>query len=118
VRWISDRVLVMYLGQVVEIGAVDNVYREPRHPYTRALLASMPSMDPGKRTAQPALSGDPPNPIDPPPGCRFHTRCQFAEAVCKTRTPVGAIAPAAGDAVACHIYIPGTGHSAAKAEAA
>jgi peptide/nickel transport system ATP-binding protein len=118
VRWISDRVLVMYLGQLVEIGSVEEGYREPRHPSPRALLASMPSMDPGRRTAQPALAGDPPNPIDPPPGCRFHTRCQFAEAVCKTRTPVDAIVPGAGDAVACHIYIPGSGHSAAQAEAA
>src|SRR6266536_1131843 len=75
VRYISDRVLVMYLGEVVELGPVDKVWDEPAHPYTRALLAAMPSSDPDNRTETPPISGDPPNPIDPPSGCRFHTRC-------------------------------------------
>src|SRR6201993_4579667 len=66
VRFISDRVLVMYLGKVVELGPVDRIYREPRHPYTKALLSAMPSMDPRRRTMDAPLSGDPPNPINPP----------------------------------------------------
>ncbi len=73
VRYISDRVLVMYLGEVVELGPVDLVWDAPAHPYTRALLAAMPSSDPDHRTETPPISGDPPNPIDPPSGCRFHT---------------------------------------------
>ena len=68
VRYISDRVLVMYLGEVVELGPVDQVWDAPAHPYTRALLAAMPSSDPDRRTETPPISGDPPNPIDPPSG--------------------------------------------------
>src|SRR5471032_1676522 len=68
VRFISDRVLVMYLGQVVEIGSSDQVFDQPKHPYTRALLKSMPSMDPLQRTMEAPLAGDPPNPINPPSG--------------------------------------------------
>ncbi|MFL9923815.1 ABC transporter ATP-binding protein [Herbaspirillum lusitanum] len=87
VRFISDRVLVMYLGQVVEIGSADQVFDRPKHPYTRALLKSMPSMDPLQRTMEAPLSGDPPNPINPPSGCRFHTRCQHAQTICSQRAP-------------------------------
>src|SRR5258706_14119144 len=72
VRYISDRVLVMYLGQVVELGPAAEVFARARHPYTQALLAAMPSSDPDKRTETLPISGDPPNPIDPPSGCRFH----------------------------------------------
>jgi peptide/nickel transport system ATP-binding protein len=68
----------MYLGEVVELGPVDEVWDKPAHPYTRALLAAIPSSDPDSRTETPPISGDPPSPIDPPPGCRFHTRCPFA----------------------------------------
>ena len=87
VRYLSDRVLVMYLGRVVELGPVDAVFERPQHPYTRALLASRPSMDPARRIEEPPITGDPPNPIDPPPGCRFHTRCPFAEPSCETTDP-------------------------------
>lgn len=113
VRYISDRVLVMYLGQVVELGPVDEVWDGPAHPYTRALLAAMPAMDPDHRTMSAPITGDPPNPIDPPPGCRFHTRCTFAEPVCAARCP--ALAPVRGGAhlAACHMVIPGSGHSLA-----
>jgi peptide/nickel transport system ATP-binding protein len=88
VQYISDQVLVMYLGKIVEIGPVQDVYERPAHPYTRALLASMPSMDPQHRTLAPPIVGDPPSPIDPPSGCRFRTRCQFAEDACAAIEPL------------------------------
>ncbi len=74
VSFISDRVMVMYLGEVVEIGPVEALFGSARHPYTLALLAAMPSLDPDRRTTKPPVTGDPPSPIAPPPGCRFHTR--------------------------------------------
>ncbi len=107
VRSVCDRVMVMYLGQVVEIGASESLFEQPKHPYTRALLSSIPSMDPDRRTEKPPLAGDPPNPINPPPGCRFHTRCAQAQPVCAQRVP----ALVAG--VACLMYEAGSGHSAA-----
>jgi len=119
VQYISDRVLVMYLGKVVEYGPVESIYGGPQHPYTRALLGAMPSMDPDRRGEQPTLTGDPPNPIDPPPGCRFHTRCPHAEACCAaTEPPLAATAPGGGQHAACHMLIPGSGHSAAPRIAA
>jgi peptide/nickel transport system ATP-binding protein len=106
VEYISDRVLVMYLGRVVETGPVEAIYAAPAHPYTRALLRSKPTMDPDRRTLEPPLFGDPPNPIDPPSGCRFRTRCPYAQPVCAEMVPALA-PPAAGGAaehlVACHI---------------
>jgi peptide/nickel transport system ATP-binding protein len=115
VRFISDRVMVMYLGEVVEIGPVEELYDDPRHPYTRALLSAMPSMDPDNRTMEAPLAGDPPNPINPPEGCRFHPRCPQAQTVCSkvkpALTPVGS-----GERLAaCHMEIPGSGHSRAPA---
>jgi peptide/nickel transport system ATP-binding protein len=112
VRFISDRVMVMYLGKVVELGPVDRIYRKPKHPYTKALLSAMPSMDPRRRTLEAPLSGDPPNPINPPSGCRFRTRCPFAEAVCASVPPALAMDDDAR-AVACHMLVPGSGHSRA-----
>ena len=118
VQYISDRVLVMYLGKIVEIGAVDDIYERTLHPYTQALLSAMPSMDPDRRIETPPLTGDPPNPINPPPGCRFHTRCPFSEVVCATREPELAISPATNGAahrVACHMRSAGSGHTQAPA---
>ncbi len=116
VRYMADRVMVMYLGRIAEIGPVEAIYDNPRHPYTRALLSAMPSMDPDRRTQEAPLAGDPPNPINPPGGCRFHTRCPFAEEICAraspTLTPVAA-GVAAGHAAACHMSDPGSGHSSA-----
>ena len=117
VRYISDRVLVMYLGEVVELGPVDAVWDAPAHPYTRALLAAMPSSDPDKRTEVPPISGDPPNPIDPPPGCRFHTRCPFAEPLCANDTPKLSDLDTMGHQAACYMAIAGSGHSRAPAKA-
>ena len=87
VHYISDRVMVMYLGQVAEIGPSDALFHQPAHPYTKALLSSVPSMDPNHRTQQAPLAGDPPNPINPPSGCRFHPRCPQAQPVCAQRVP-------------------------------
>jgi peptide/nickel transport system ATP-binding protein len=114
VQFISDRVLVMYLGEVVEIGPVEAIYDRPAHPYTRALLASRPSMDPAKRRTVPPLVGDPPNPVNPPSGCRFRTRCGFAEDVCAARKPVAADL-GDGHLAACHMATPDSGHSKAGA---
>jgi peptide/nickel transport system ATP-binding protein len=112
VQYISDRVLVMYLGEIVEIGPVDSIYRAPKHPYTRALLASRLSFDPAERVHEAPLTGDPPNPINPPSGCRFRTRCPMAESVCAETSPalVGAYA-AELHVAACHVQNPGSGHS-------
>jgi len=118
VRYMADRVLVMYLGRVAEIGPTDQLYSASRHPYTTALLGSMLSMDPDKRTTAAPLAGDPPNPIDPPPGCRFHTRCAFAEAVCSARAPdlgaIGATDVASIHRAACHMADPTSKHSRAS----
>lgn len=113
VQYLSDRVLVMYLGRVAEIGPVEAIYGDPRHPYTRALLSAMPSMDPDRRTQEAPISGDPPNPIHPPSGCLFHTRCPHAEEVCKRAAPaLSAVASGrAQHSAACHMEIPGSGHS-------
>jgi len=108
VRFISDRVLVMYLGQVVEIGSSDQVFDHPKHPYTRALLQSMPSTDPLQRTEVAPLAGDPPNPINPPSGCRFHTRCAHAQPLCSQRMPLFATDDS-GHGVACLRYEPDSG---------
>jgi peptide/nickel transport system ATP-binding protein len=114
VRFVSDRVMVMYLGKVVEIGPVDSIYRQPRHPYTQALLASRASMNPKRRRTEPPLAGDPPSPIDPPSGCRFRTRCVLAEGICATVEPRLAEQSNAHFA-ACLAATPGSGHSAAAA---
>jgi peptide/nickel transport system ATP-binding protein len=114
VQYISDRVMIMYLGKVVEIGPVDRIYTAPRHPYTEALLASRPSMDPRRRTVRPPLTGDPPNPINPPSGCRFRTRCPMAEPLCASAEPPLAAMDGTGQhAAACFARIGGSGHSAA-----
>jgi peptide/nickel transport system ATP-binding protein len=109
VEYMSDRVMVMYLGRVVETGPVEDIYRHPRHPYTRALFASKPTLDPDRRTTEMPLTGDPPNPINPPSGCRFRTRCAFAEAVCAEKVPMlsppldGGFDEAMPHLVACHL---------------
>jgi len=116
VQYISDRVLVMYLGKIVELGPVEAIYESPKHPYTSALLSSRPSMDPRRRVTSPPLSGDPPNPIDPPSGCRFRTRCPLAEDICaKREPPLAAPDSTVRHTVACHAHVPGSGHSHAPA---
>ncbi len=116
VRFISDRVMVMYLGQVVEIGESEALFESPRHPYTQALLSSIPSLDPDRRTEKPPLSGDPPNPINPPSGCRFHTRCAKAQPVCAQEVPALA-GQADGQSVACLMYVPSSQYDSSKQSA-
>jgi peptide/nickel transport system ATP-binding protein len=111
VQYLSDRVLVMYLGKVVELGPVEAIYGDPQHPYTRALLSARPSMDPRRRTHEAPIQGDPPNPIDPPSGCRFRTRCPFAEEVCARVEPP--LTETGRQEVACHMRVAGSGHSKA-----
>ena len=103
VEYISDRVAVMYLGKVVEVASADQMYAEPLHPYTKALMASTPSGDPDNRRARAPLMGDPPNPINPPSGCRFRTRCPFAMERCALQEPM-LLPQAGGRQVACHLY--------------
>jgi peptide/nickel transport system ATP-binding protein len=117
VQYMSDRVLVMYLGRVAEIGSVDAIYSAAAHPYTAALLDSRPSMDPERRRLEPPLTGDPPNPVNPPSGCRFRTRCISAEPVCaQTVPPLSTTGPS--HQAACLMVLPGSGHSAARRIAA
>lgn len=87
VEHISDRVAVMYLGKVVEIGESGDIYASPAHPYTKALLSSVPSLVPGSNKARMLLKGDVPSPLNPPPGCAFHPRCPIAEERCRKETP-------------------------------
>ena len=92
VQYFSDRVGVMYLGKVVEIGSVEQLYRDPRHPYTVALLSAIPEADPRRRKKRLVLKGDVPSPAAPPSGCRFHTRCWLREQLgnperCATEEP-------------------------------
>jgi oligopeptide transport system ATP-binding protein len=100
VKQVSDRVAVMYLGKLCEIGPGESVYRQPRHPYTRALLDSIPGTEPGTRAAA-TITGEPPSPISPPSGCRFRTRCPRAAGICATDPPPMRELTT-GHAVACH----------------
>lgn len=109
VHYISDDVMVMYLGQIVEMGPVEQVYREAAHPYTRALLSAVPSMDPAHRTQKSPITGDPPNPIHPPSGCRFHDRCEHARAICASLVP-DLMAVQSSHVVACHMNNPSSGY--------
>jgi len=103
VKHISDRVCVMYLGKIVEVSEKNELYSNPLHPYTKALLSAIPIPDPEAKRERIILEGDVPTPINPPTGCRFHTRCQYAMPVCSQQEP---ILKDIGNEhfVACHLY--------------
>jgi oligopeptide/dipeptide ABC transporter ATP-binding protein len=102
VEHIGHRIAVMYLGEIVEIGPKQVVLDEPKHPYTRALVAAAPIPDPRAKRDTLVLEGDVPSPLNPPPGCRFHTRCPFVMARCRQETPVlREVSP--GRQAACHL---------------
>jgi oligopeptide/dipeptide ABC transporter ATP-binding protein len=101
VKQVSDRVGVMYLGKFCEVGPGESVYQQPLHPYTKALIDSIPSTEPGAARAAPTITGEPPSPINPPSGCRFRTRCPRAAGLCAEQAPaLRELAP--GHVVACH----------------
>ena len=102
VKNVSDRIIVMYLGKVCEIGNADELYERPRHPYTRALLASIPEPAPTVDVSEGDIEGELPSPITPPTGCRFNTRCQHTTDICFTEEPVMQQVGDADQYVACH----------------
>ncbi len=103
VKHIADRVAVMYLGKIVEIGEKKALFARPRHPYTQALLSAIPIPDPALQRRGPVLEGDVPSPMAPPPGCRFHTRCPYARERCRVEEPL-AVDDGDGHRTACHFW--------------
>lgn len=114
VRYVSDRVAVMYLGTIVELAPTEGLYEAPAHPYTQALLESVPRLEAGLERREPALVGEPPSPLNMPTGCRFRTRCKFAQPRCAQEEPIlREVAP--GHRVACHFPLAGSGDVAPAA---
>lgn len=103
IRYLSDRVGVMYVGKLVEFAPKSELFKNPVHPYSRALLAAVPAEDPDLRRDREILEGDVPSPVNPPSGCRFHTRCKFARPVCSEEEPALSDR-GGGHFVACHVF--------------
>ncbi len=106
VEHISHRVAIMYLGKIVEIADSETIYRDAKHPYTRALLSAVPIPDPNRKKERIILEGDVPSPVNPPPGCSFHPRCAYREDICDKVEPKLEFG-AAGHGVSCHVFGPG-----------
>jgi peptide/nickel transport system ATP-binding protein len=107
VRHLCRRVAVMYLGRIVEVGPTEEIFAAPKHPYTRALLAAVPDIDPDRILAPAQLRGEPPSPMNLPAGCPFHPRCPHAQEICAQGAPP--TLRQVGDAqVACHFDLPPT----------
>lgn len=102
VKHVSDRVGVMYLGKLVELTSSEELFKNPQHPYTEALLSAIPDPDPNRRRQRIVLQGDVPSPVNPPSGCRFHTRCPYVMDVCRVEEPAF-IETKSGHYVACHL---------------
>ncbi|MFC7440880.1 oligopeptide/dipeptide ABC transporter ATP-binding protein [Laceyella putida] len=98
----ADHVAVMYAGKVIEEAPVLELFQRPKHPYTQALLSAVPIPDPTRRRERIVLKGDIPSPINPPSGCKFHTRCPLAEPICRDQVPV-VREVGVGHQVACHL---------------
>jgi len=103
IKHICDRIAVMYLGKIVETATKKELFNNPKHPYTRALLSAIPIPDPKLRKRGEILMGDVPSPINPPSGCRFHTRCPYVKAICKEEEPKLETSNNA-HYVACHLF--------------
>ena len=103
VKHVSDRIAIMYLGKIVEVGVGEDIYRRPLHPYTQSLIRAIPVPDPHRRSQREVLGGDVPSPIDPPSGCAFHPRCPLATDRCRREAPVLKAAAEAPQRVACHL---------------
>ncbi len=103
-KYVCDRIGIMYLGKIVEMGPLLEVYSRPLHPYTEALLAAVPVPDPRALREKALPEGEIPNPVNPPPGCRFHPRCAFAEDICKQEEPPLQHEGDGDHLVACHLY--------------
>jgi len=103
-KYICDRIAIMYLGKIVEVGRLRDVYTSPQHPYTRALLSAVPVPDPRARRKKVLPKGEIPNPINPPSGCRFHPRCPFAKEICSSEEPQ-LVDVGDGHLVACHLRV-------------
>jgi peptide/nickel transport system ATP-binding protein len=115
---IADRLAVMYLGRIVEVAPTEELFSNPQHPYTQALLAAIPTLEPGSWDEEPAITGDPPSPLNIPSGCRFRTRCPLAEQICHDQDPeLRASAASAGHRAACHFAFAAAGSVAPAAGA-
>ena len=102
VKFISDKILVMYLGAMVEFGEKKDIFTNPLHPYTKALFSAIPNPNPDVKMNRIVLGGDIPSPANPPKGCRFHTRCPYAKEICKHVSPEY-IEHEPGHFAACHL---------------
>jgi peptide/nickel transport system ATP-binding protein len=101
-KYICDRIAVMYLGKIVEVGSFEQIYTKPKHPYTQALISAVPEPDPKSKKKRIIPQGEVPNAVNIPTGCRFHPRCPYAKEICKIQEPI--LKDVENQQVACHLY--------------